>query len=80
MIAALQTIPAACKKTGIRSALHCGTPEYAARAIGWGFDMTTVGGDLALLAAAAGAAVSGCKLTEWASPPRPRRGLLMPHL
>ena len=25
-------------------ALHCGTPDYAARAIGWGFDMTTVGG------------------------------------
>ena len=29
---------------GIRAALHCGTPDYAARAIGWGFDMTTVGG------------------------------------
>jgi len=59
MIAALQTIVAACKKNGIRAALHCGTPDYAARAIGWGFDMTTVGGDSRFLAAAAGAAVAG---------------------
>jgi len=67
MIAALQTIVAACKKNGIRAALHCGTPGYAARAIGWGFDMTTVGGDSRFLAAAAGAAVAGFrKLTETA--------------
>jgi 4-hydroxy-2-oxoheptanedioate aldolase len=67
IIAALQTIVAASKKNGIRAALHCGTPEYAARAIGWGFDMTTVGGDSRFLAAAAGAAVAGFrKLTETA--------------
>lgn len=53
MVEALRTIVAACKRHGIRAALHCGTPEYAARAIGWGFDMTTVGGDSRLLAAAA---------------------------
>ena len=65
MIAALQTIVAACKTNGLRAALHCGTPDYAARAIGWGFDMTTVGGDVRFLAAAAGAAVAGFrKLTE----------------
>ena len=65
MIAALQTILAACKKNGIRAALHCGTPDYAARAIGWGFDMTTVGGDSRFLAAASGAAVAGFrKLTD----------------
>jgi len=65
MIVALQTILAACKKNGIRAALHCGTPDYAARAIGWGFDMTTVGGDSRFLAAAAGAAVTGFrKLTD----------------
>ena len=34
-------------------ALHCGTPEYAARAVGWGFDMTTVSNDVRLLAGAA---------------------------
>ena len=44
MIEALQTIVAACKGHGIRAALHCGTADYAARAIGWGFDMTTVVG------------------------------------
>ncbi len=57
MIDALQRIVAACKAAGIRAALHCGTPDYAARAIGWGFDMTTVGGDSRLLAAAAAASV-----------------------
>ena len=41
-----------------RAALHCGTPEYAVRAIDWGFDMTTVSGDSPLLAAAAGASVA----------------------
>ena len=67
MIEALQKIVAACKQNNIRAALHCGTPEYAARAIGWGFDMTTVGGDSRFLAAAAGAAVAGFrKLTETA--------------
>ncbi len=59
MIAALQTIVAVCQKNGIRAGLHCGTPEYAARAIGWGFDMATVGGDSRFLAVAAGAAVAG---------------------
>jgi 4-hydroxy-2-oxoheptanedioate aldolase len=58
MIAALRQIVAACKANGIRAALHCGTPEYAARAIGWGFDMTTISGDSRLLAAAAGASVA----------------------
>lgn len=58
MIEALQTIVAACKRNNIRAALHCGTPEYAARAIGWGFDMTTVSGDSRLLAAAAAASVA----------------------
>ncbi|GLS85831.1 2,4-dihydroxyhept-2-ene-1,7-dioic acid aldolase [Cypionkella aquatica] len=58
VIAALQRIVAACKANGIKAALHCGTPEYAARAIAWGFNMTTVGGDSRFLAAAAGASVT----------------------
>ena len=58
MIEALKAILAACRKAGIRSALHCGTAEYAARAIGWGFEMTTVSGDSRLLAAAAQSSVS----------------------
>ncbi|SJM33966.1 HpcH/HpaI aldolase family protein [Mesorhizobium delmotii] len=58
MIEALQTIVAACKKHGKRAALHCGTADYAARAIKWGFDMTTVSGDSRLLASAAQASVA----------------------
>ena len=64
MIAALQTIVAACRKAGKRAALHCGSAEYAARAIAWGFDMTTVSGDARLLAAASQASVRRfCELT-----------------
>lgn len=67
MVAALHRIVAACKANGLRAALHCGTPDYAAKAIGWGFDMTTVGGDTRFLAAAAAATVAGFrKLTETA--------------
>jgi len=58
MIALLQRIKDACKANGIRACIHCGTPEYAARAIGWGFDLTTVGGDTRLLAGAASASVA----------------------
>ena len=57
LIDALKRIVAACKAVGIRAALHCGTPDYAAKAIGWGFDMTTVGGDSRFIAAAAAASV-----------------------
>ncbi len=57
MIEALQRIVAACKANGIKAALHCGTADYAARAIDWGFHMTTVAGDSRLLAAAAAASV-----------------------
>jgi 4-hydroxy-2-oxoheptanedioate aldolase len=58
MIETLKTIVAVCKRAVKRAALHCGTAEYAARAIGWGFNMTTVSGDSRLLAAAAQASVS----------------------
>lgn len=53
MIAAFQTIVAACKDHGLRAALHCGTPDYAARAVGWGFDMVTIASDVSLLAQSA---------------------------
>jgi len=58
MIEVLQQIVAACKKAGKRAALHCGSADYAARAVAWGFDMATVSGDARLLAAAAQASVS----------------------
>jgi 4-hydroxy-2-oxoheptanedioate aldolase len=61
MIDALKKIIAACKKHNIRAALHCGTPEYAVRAIEWGFNMTTVSGDSRLLASAAQESVTKFK-------------------
>lgn len=57
MIEALHKVVAACKANGLRAALHCATPEYAARAIGWGFDMTTVSGDTRILASGAAESV-----------------------
>jgi 4-hydroxy-2-oxoheptanedioate aldolase len=69
ILAALQKIAAACQRRGIIAALHCGTPDYAARAIGWGFTMTTVGGDTRFLSAGAADAVAGFrKLTSGAAP------------
>ncbi|WP_444792066.1 HpcH/HpaI aldolase family protein [Roseinatronobacter sp. NSM] len=58
MIALLQRIKGVCHANDIRACLHCGTPEYAAKAISWGFDLTTVGGDTRLLAGAASASVT----------------------
>ncbi|AZL59152.1 2,4-dihydroxyhept-2-ene-1,7-dioic acid aldolase [Tabrizicola piscis] len=58
MVAALQRIAAACQAHGIIAALHCGTADYANRAIGWGYRMVTVGGDTRFLSAAAAAAVA----------------------
>jgi 4-hydroxy-2-oxoheptanedioate aldolase len=69
LIDALKRIVAVCKAAGIRGALHCGTADYAAKAIGWGFDMTTVGGDSRLLAAAAAASVG--RFRELTAAPRP---------
>lgn len=58
IVTALQRIAAACKTHGIIAALHCGTPEYATRALGWGYRMVTVGGDTRFLSAGAAAAVA----------------------
>ena len=58
MIALIQRILAACKANGLVAGLHCGTPDYAARAVSWGFDLTTVSGDTRLLASAAAASVA----------------------
>jgi 4-hydroxy-2-oxoheptanedioate aldolase len=58
MVAAITRIVDAAKAAGIRAGLHCGSPEYAARAVEWGYDLVTVGNDVRLLAAAAGANVA----------------------
>ena len=61
MITLIRRIAEVCAKNGIKAALHCGAPEYAAQAIGWGYHMTTVSGDSRLLAGAAAASVSRWK-------------------
>jgi 4-hydroxy-2-oxoheptanedioate aldolase len=58
MVEAIQKILSAAKGAGIRACLHCGTPEYAARAIDWGFDLVTVSNDVRLLASAATSTVA----------------------
>ena len=57
MIAAIKRILAAATRARVKAALHCGTPEYAAKAIGWGFHMATVSADARLLANGAAASV-----------------------
>lgn len=57
MIDAIREILARAHEAGIRAALHCGTPAYGARAIGWGFDMVTLLNDVRLLATGAKASV-----------------------
>ena len=61
MIALIQKIAAVAKAHNITACLHCGTAEYAVKAIGWGYQMTTVSGDSRLLAQAAGASVQAWK-------------------
>ena len=58
MIEAIQAILASAHRAGIKACLHCGTADYAARAVAWGFDLVTVSGDSRLLAAAASASVA----------------------
>ena len=58
MIEAIQHILKAAHGAGIRAALHCGAAAYAAKAIGWGFDLVTVSGDSRLLAVGAAASVA----------------------
>lgn len=70
MIDLIGQILAACKRNGIRACIHCGTPAYAARAIGWGFDLTTVSGDSRLLAAAAAASVQELRALTGAAAPQ----------
>lgn len=59
LVAALQRIADVCRRQGIVAGLHCGSPDYAARAVQWGFGLVTVGGDTRFLSAGAAAAVSG---------------------
>ncbi len=57
IVDAIKKILAACKNAGIASCLHCGSPEYAAKAFGWGFNLCTLNSDARFLATAASASV-----------------------
>jgi 4-hydroxy-2-oxoheptanedioate aldolase len=58
MQAHLQAIAMACQRQGRIAAIHCGTADYALRAVDWGYRMVTVGGDTRFLSAGAAAAVA----------------------
>ncbi len=58
MVALIQRIAEGCKERNLRACLHCGTPEYAAKAVGWGYDLVTLSGDVRLLADAAASSIS----------------------
>ena len=58
LVEAILCILDAAHGAGIRAALHTGTPAYAAKAVGWGFDLVTLSNDVRLLAAAAETAVA----------------------
>jgi len=57
MIDVIRRVLAAAKGAGISAGIHCGTPAYAAQAIGWGFDMVTLSNDVRILAGAASAGI-----------------------
>jgi 4-hydroxy-2-oxoheptanedioate aldolase len=61
MIDAIQTILKKAHAAGIRACLHCGSSAYAAKAIGWGFDLVTLLNDVRLLATAAQANVAATR-------------------
>ena len=61
MIDLIKRVLDAAHRAGIRAGLHCGTPDYGAKAIGWGFDLVTLSNDVRLLAGAAAASVSGVR-------------------
>lgn len=53
LVAAIHRILKAAKASGIHAGLHCGEPDYAVKALEWGFDFVTISGDVRLLATAA---------------------------
>jgi 4-hydroxy-2-oxoheptanedioate aldolase len=61
IVEAIQTILAAAKKNKIHAGLHCGSTDYAKKAIGWGFQFVTIQSDNALLANAAKSTVGAMR-------------------
>ena len=61
MVEAIKTVLDKSHKAGIRASLHYGTPTYAAKAVGWGFDLVTISNDVRLLAGAAQTSVAAAR-------------------
>ncbi len=61
MVAAIKSVLAKAHGAGIRAALHCGSPAYAAKAVEWGFDLVTLLNDVRLLAGAAQASIASTR-------------------
>ncbi len=57
MVEAIQSILKAARGAGVGACLHCGSPEYAAKAIGWGFNLCTLNSDARFLEIAASASL-----------------------
>ncbi len=58
LLEAIKRILDASKNADILAGIHCGTPEYAADAIAWGFDFVTVSNDTSLVANGAATCLS----------------------
>ncbi len=72
MVEAIRKVLEKSHAAGIRAALHCGTPAYAAKAVGWGFDLVTISNDVRLLAGAAQASVAAARqLIDGQQPGKP---------
>jgi 4-hydroxy-2-oxoheptanedioate aldolase len=61
LVEAIHRILQTAHQAGIRACLHTGGPTYAAKAIGWGFDLVTISNDVRLLAAAAHTSVAAAR-------------------
>lgn len=61
VVDAIKRILEAAHKNGKRAALHTASPKYAAKAVGWGYDMVTVATDSAILAQGSKAIVEQMK-------------------
>jgi 4-hydroxy-2-oxoheptanedioate aldolase len=57
MLAIYDRVIAECAKRGLYAGIHCGSADYAVRAIGMGFRLVTTTNDASLLAMAAKAAI-----------------------
>ena len=69
-IDAIQLVLRKTKAAGICAGLQYGTVEYAARAVGWGFDLVTVSNDVRLLAGAAQQSVATARKLIGEAPAR----------